>query len=109
MTTETKCITFKEKGNKDVCFIPTQVFRMKLKPYMILLYCCLVSKIGKNDLSEVSYTEIGDLMNVNKRTAMRALNDLEGAGLVKRIKRAGSDGSILKNAYVVYNPDALVG
>lgn len=99
-----KLVVKAEAGDSEFTYIPPGLEQFPLSGNEFSVYFVLLMSIGNDDRAEVSYSELAERTNTTRRTAIRALAGLEERGLVKRVKQAGDNGSLLKNAYEVYRP-----
>ena len=79
--------------------IPNIPVMGQLSPHELSVFVYLCWRAGKDKSCFPSYTLIEKDTNVSKRTAIRAIQQLEDLGWIKRVPRTRSGGSSASNEY----------
>lgn len=108
-TTENLRLKYKQVRNEKYTNVPHGLEKMNMSGAAFAIYLAFLRYIQPDDRVELSYSEISDRTGISRRTAIRALGELEEHGLVSRVKQTDENGGLARNAYLIYRPDPRDG
>ncbi len=100
-------IPVKHRSKFGLC--PAAVLNSELSSTAKLVYTAIASFVRPGKATFPSYNRLADTVKKSRRTVIRAVQDLENAGFIKKISAIRDDGGYTSNRYTLVSPLSLSG
>ena len=87
--------------SSDFFTCPKEIFTLQVPMTAKLIFAALCSMRDRDGVIAPSYRDLADTARVHKKTAQKAMNRLQQAGVVVCIPRYAASGAQLSNRYFV--------